>query len=105
MKSVDSCFHALVENGAMAGRERTDPTAMCLKKMRSAVIVFKLSDLFPANLFLKVLANMNFYMLRVRRFGAMCFASGSIFGNKFLTPEGIKTLFPIFENSLCYNKS
>ena len=31
----------------------------------------------------------------------MCFASGSIFGNKFLTPEGIKTLFPIFENSLC----
>ena len=30
----------------------------------------------------------------------MCFASGSIFGNKFLTPEGIKTLFPIFENSL-----
>ena len=29
----------------------------------------------------------------------MCFASGSIFGNKFLTPEGIKTLFPIFENS------
>ena len=44
---------------------------------------------------------MNFYMLRTRRFGAMCFASGSIFGNKFLTPEGIKTLFPIFENSLC----
>jgi hypothetical protein len=41
MKSVDSCFHALVENGAMAGRERTDPTAMCLKKMRSAVIVFQ----------------------------------------------------------------
>jgi hypothetical protein len=31
----------------------------------------------------------------------MCFASGSIFGNKFLTPVGIKTLFPIFENSLC----
>ena len=30
----------------------------------------------------------------------MCFASGSIFGNKFLTPVGIKTLFPIFENSL-----
>ena len=29
------------------------------------------------------------------------FASGSIFGNKFLTPVGIKTLFPIFENSLC----
>ena len=44
---------------------------------------------------------MNFYMLRTRRFGAMCFASGSIFGNKFLTPEGINTLFPIFENSLC----
>ena len=35
------------------------------------------------------------------RCGAMCFASGSIFGNKFLTPVGIKTLFPIFENSLC----
>ena len=33
-------------------------------------------------------------------FSAMCFASGSIFGNKFLTPVGIKTLFPIFENSL-----
>ena len=28
-----------------------------------------------------------------------CFASGSIFGNKFLTPGGIKTLFPNFENS------
>ena len=26
---------------------------------------------------------MNFYMLRVRRFGAMCFASGSIFGNEW----------------------
>ena len=33
--------------------------------------------------------------------GVMCFASGSIFGNKFSTPEGIKTLFPIFENTLC----
>ena len=33
--------------------------------------------------------------------GVMYFASGSIFGNKFLTPEGIKTLFPIFENTLC----
>ena len=34
----------------------------------------------------------------------MCFASASIFGNKFLTPEGIKTLFPIFENSLWYKE-
>ena len=32
MKSADSCFHALDKNGAMAGRERTDPTAMCLKR-------------------------------------------------------------------------
>jgi hypothetical protein len=31
----------------------------------------------------------------------MCFASGSIFGNKFLTPVGMKTLFSIFENTLC----
>ena len=30
----------------------------------------------------------------------MCFASGSIFGNKFSTPAGMKTLFPIFENTL-----
>ena len=29
---TDSCFHALDQNGAMAGRERTDPTAMCLKR-------------------------------------------------------------------------
>jgi hypothetical protein len=100
MKSVDSCFHALVENGAMAGRERTDPTAMCLKRCARLSPLIKLSDLFPANLFLKF-GEHEFYMLRVRRFGAMCFASGSIFGNKFLTPEGIKTLFPIFENSLC----
>ena len=44
---------------------------------------------------------MNFWF---RRRSAMCFASGSIFGNKFLTPGGIKTLFPIFENSLVYKE-
>ena len=29
---MDSCFHAVAENGAMAGRERTDPICYVLKK-------------------------------------------------------------------------
>ena len=47
----------------------------------------------------KFFGDTNFLTLRFH--GAMCFASGSIFGNKFLTPAGMKTLFPIFENTLC----
>ena len=72
--------------------------------MCSAVIVFQAVRFISSELIFKSFGEHEFYMLRVRRFGAMCFASGLIFGNKFLTPEGIKTLFPIFENSLCYKE-
>ena len=87
----------MAKNGAKAGRERTDPICYVLKKTAmfpSASAVCFCTRLFNvyAVIFRKCL---------LRRFGAMCFASGSIFGNKFLTPVGIKTLFPIFENSLC----
>ena len=60
---------------------------------------------FPVCVFVRR-ANFNFVfgdtIFQTSRFhGAMCFASVSIFGNKFLTPVGMKTLFPIFENTLC----
>ena len=39
------------------------------------------------------------------RWRQYCYCSDGWFGNLvFLTPEGIKTLFPIFENSLCYKE-
>ena len=87
----------MAENGAKAGRERTDPICYVLKK--TALFPSASAVCFRTRLFQFLRGN--FLKCLLRRFGAMCFASGSIFGNKFLTPVGIKTLFPIFENSLC----
>ena len=87
----------------MAGRERTDPNCICVGKRdlcseASAVVFSNLFSVRRANFLI-------FWKARIFKrcvfAGAMCFASGSIFGNKFLTPAGMKTLFPIFENTLC----
>ena len=86
----------------MAGRERTDPNCICVGKKRPSLRSFScrfFQLVFCASSGILIFGNTNFK--RCVFAGAMCFASGSIFGNKFLTPAGMKTLFPIFENTLC----
>ena len=73
--------------------------------LEKETVLQKLQLSFFPTCFLCVERIFNFFgdtnFLTLRFHGAMCFASGSIFGNKFLTPAGMKTLFPIFENTLC----
>ena len=99
---MDSLTHAVAELGLWRGVKGLTPIAELDKKKVRFVchqcfhqfLIFA-ERRFCEREFLRI------DVLIYLRCGAMCFASGSIFGNKFLTPVGIKTLFPIFENSLC----